>query len=136
MCAFACTWTNCMIIARPEEGGRGDSIIPHILSNCGEERIAIIRPHARAHASSCVRNLMLFNKQRFSRSLARSFYGHLSPAAAATVASSPLPPSPSVRSRLSGGAGGRRRGKNRDRKCATRNLPVSEITGSWHKSRR
>lgn len=74
-------------------GNRAQSRITsyRILSNCGLRRVnrnypsAWSRARARAHSAARVAllppfvcNLMLFNKQRFSRSLARSFYSHLS----------------------------------------------------------
>lgn len=73
-------------------GNRAQSRITsyRILSNCGlrrvnrnypsawsRERARTLRPRV-ALLPPFVCNLMLFNKQRFSRSLARSFYSHLS----------------------------------------------------------
>lgn len=50
---FTRTWTNCLVKSRGQRR-RGIVSIPRVLSNCGEERIAIIRPRARTHRLASV----------------------------------------------------------------------------------
>jgi hypothetical protein len=79
-------------------GNRGAAISYHTVYYPSADygaRIAIIRPHALALNAARLfvpaRDLTLFNEQRFSRSLARSFYGHLSSASRPLPSSSPVP---------------------------------------------